>query len=84
MDEFAKNNTILCSMEGNNEIFPCKLDDRQMELTTEIRNRLFDKNVGHFIHDITTLGKWIPIPTRFYKEPIYRKNFTFYIKIIQK
>ena len=83
MEEYMKNYNILWSIEANNEISPCKLDNRQEKLSTEYKNRLFDKNICSFIVE-APLNKWIPIPTRFYKEPVYRKSFTFYIKVINK
>ena len=81
IEGYMKNYNILWSMEANDEISPCKLDSRKKELDDEYRNRLFNKNVCSFIVE-APLNKWMPVPTRFYKEPVYRKNFTFYVKIM--
>ena len=82
MEEYSENYDILWSIEANNEISPCKLDNRQEKLSTEYRSRLFDKNICSFIVE-APLNKWIPVPTRFYRDPVNKKSFTFYIKIME-
>ena len=82
MEEYMKNYNILWSVEANDEISPCKLEDRKKTLDDQYRNRLFGINVCNFIIE-APLNKWIEVPTRFYKEPIYRKSFTFYVKIME-
>ena len=82
MEEYMKNYNILWSIEANDEISPCKLDSRKKELNDEYRNRLFNKNVCSFIVE-APLNKWIPIPSGFYRDPVNKKSFTFYIKIME-
>ena len=82
MEECMKNYNILWSIEANNEISPCKLDDRQEKLSTEYRNRLFNNNICSFIVE-TALNKWVAVPNRFYRDPVNKKSFTFYIKIME-